>query len=390
MQKEIIMKKDRVYRLIIAGDIFPSEGNISLFEKGDTQTLFGSEICQLFSEADFSIVNLEGALTDSEEKQEKVGGPSLKAPQKTIEGIKSLGVNAVALANNHVTDYSNQGYFDTIKTLNESGIQYVGSGDDISSIKTYLTVVFENYKVCIYNVSETFFNSPDKETAGVNLYDEWVVLNEIKELKKKHDYLIVIYHGGAEYFPYPTPLTRKRFHRMADCGADFITAQHTHCIGCEEHYCDSYLLYGQGNFLFARQKSDITKSGLIIKISFNNGKIVIDKYLIRVNNNIVRFADKQDFSQFEERSRNVNDLSLIEKQYQKIKAREIMNRYLCAAKGSFPFRRVVLKFFPSKVRRNLYKSYSRYQILMNIHAMEHDRTNEDMLAAWKYILEQTE
>lgn len=35
-------------------------------------------------------------------------------------------------------------------------------------------------------------------------------------------------------------------------GADIITAQHTHCNGCEEWYNGTYLLYGQGNFLFSR------------------------------------------------------------------------------------------------------------------------------------------
>ena len=59
------MNENTVYKIIIAGDLFPSDGNIDLFEKGDARSLFGPEVCQLFSEADFSIVNLEGALTDS-------------------------------------------------------------------------------------------------------------------------------------------------------------------------------------------------------------------------------------------------------------------------------------------------------------------------------------
>ena len=67
------------HRIIIAGDLFPSAGNIHLFEMGDSQTLYGPEVCQLFSDADFSIVNLEGVLTESEDRLEKASGPSLKA-----------------------------------------------------------------------------------------------------------------------------------------------------------------------------------------------------------------------------------------------------------------------------------------------------------------------
>lgn len=384
------MRKENLFSLVIAGDLLPSDGNIDYFEKGDVETLFGTEICQLFAHADFSIINLEGALTDSEEKQEKVGGPSLKAPLKTIEGIKRLGVKAVALANNHVTDYCNKGYLDTIEALNKAGIQYVGSGEKQSTIKTHLTIEYDSKRICIYNVSETFFNVPDDNIAGVNLYDEWIVLNEIKELKNTHDYLIVIYHGGAEYFPYPTPLTRKRFYRMADCGADFITAQHTHCIGCEEHYGNSYLLYGQGNFLFARQKSEITKTGLIISISFDLDNVFIDKYLIKTQDSLVRLEKEQDLSAFEERSKKVNDLYTIEQYYQQIKAKDIKDKYILAAKGKFLLRKVFLKLFPYHFKRHISKSYTRNQILMNLHALGSDRTNEYMRATWKYILDKQE
>ena len=64
-------------------------------------------------------------------------------------------------------------------------------------------------------------------------------------------------------------MVRRRFHRMVDCGADFVTAQHTHCIGCEEYYNGAYLLYGQGNFFFARQYTKkMTREGLVVEICF--------------------------------------------------------------------------------------------------------------------------
>ena len=261
-------------RIIVAGDLLPSVNNYELFEKGDANELFSEEICRLFADADFSIANLEGPLTDSECPQKKAG-PAIKAPTKTVTGIKNLGLSAVALANNHVTDYLQQGVEDTVRVLELSEIKHVGivaGGGNLSGGKKYLSLDEKGKKVCIYNVSETFFNQPDQDGLGANTYDEWIVCNEIKELKKSHDFLIVIYHGGAEYLPYPSPQTKTRFHRMADCGADFITAQHTHCIGCEEWYKGSYLLYGQGNFLFARQKKypGLTKDGLVSEVCISD------------------------------------------------------------------------------------------------------------------------
>ena len=379
--------KDKTYRIIIAGDYLPNATNIPLFEAGDAQQLFGKEICHLFGEADFSIVNLEGALTDAVEQQEKIG-PVLKAPISTVKGIKSLGVDAIALANNHIMDYGPKGYSDTIRCLETARIQHVGSGKDSNNVKTHISLTLGEKRVCIYNVSETFFNIPDEHTAGVNLYDEYIVCNELKELKQKHDYIIVIYHGGAEYLPYPTPMVRRRFHRMVDCGADFITAQHTHCIGCEEYYNGAYLLYGQGNFFFARQYTKkMTREGLVVEICIREKSVEIKKHKIFVTNqDLLRYAADQSLNDFEERSRQIDNEELICSEYERVKAADIMSKYLMAFKGNSIWNRMMLRLFPKRYKDYLLNTYTKRQILINQTVVNQDRRQEDMRFVWNYIV----
>ena len=376
-------------KVLIAGDLFPSEENYGLFVKGDAESLFGEEICQLFAQADFSIANLEGALTDSKEPQQK-DGPSIKAPMETIAGIKKLGLTAVALANNHITDYQNQGCIDTFHTLEKAGIKYVGlvTSDKAQSDGKFLSIEIKGKRICIYNVSETFFNQPFKDCYGAHLYDEWIVCNEIMNLKKEHDFLVVLYHGGAEYLPYPTPQTRTRFLRMAECGADFITSQHTHCIGCEEWYNGSYLLHGQGNFLFARQKMfpDITKQGLVCEIMITDDSFCIKNHVVNINGNVLEYDSKQDLTQFKERSKHVDDDEFIVKEYQKLKVGEIMNKYLIASKGGYPFQRIIKRLFPSVIKHPE-QTYVYGQVLRNYNVLQGERRREDMYYVWKYILE---
>ena len=385
-----MQKNENTHKIIIAGDLLPSGKNIELFEKGDAEKIFGQVVCQLFSDADFSIINLEGALTDSDEKQLKVD-PILKAPIAAINGIKNLGVKAVALANNHITDYCDKGYDDTINTLEKAGLQHFGSGYNKSCIKTHLSLQLGNRKVGIYNVSETFFNSPNENSAGCNLYDEWVVLNEIKELKKTHDYIIVIYHGGAEEFPYPTPLVRKRFHRMADCGADFITAQHTHCIGCEERYKDSYLLYGQGNFLFARMKNPITKQGLITEIAFddvNEKSIKVKHHRIHVSDQeVMEYDENQVFSDFIDRSQEIKNFKEIEVRYQEFafNNHKIKYRNLTACKGGGFINMLLAKYLPSFYKKRLEK-YDQQQLLRMLISHDGERYREDFSACLQVML----
>ena len=377
-------------KIIVAGDILPWKNNVELFKKGDALTLFGEKVCNLFESADFSIINLEGPLTDATVKQDKIG-PVIKADKETIKGIQALNVKAVALANNHITDYLQKGIDDTLSTLQHAGIKSVGIVDyqNKSKESKYLSVTDGQHKVCIYNVSETFFNQPTKKSSGVNIYDEWIVLNEIKELKQQHDYLIVIYHGGAEFFPYPTPQTRTRFHRMADCGADFITAQHTHCIGCEEWYNGSYLLYGQGNFYFAKQDDIPMKTeGLVMEISLDNQGVQINRHRVELNKNYcIEYSKDQSLSSFYERSKNIDNEELIIEEYKQLKPDNIVESYLLAYKGRNYIWNKLKAFLPKKIWKKLIESYSDSQIKRIFFVITSDRASEDVHYIWKKLLD---
>ena len=377
------------YRIVIAGDLIPSGKNVKLFEEGNAEGLFGEKIIDLFSNSDFSIFNLEGPLTSFLHAMEKTG-PAIKAPQECIKGIKGLGIKAVALANNHITDYEEQGYKDTIRVLDENGIEHLGAGECIDIIKKHISLSLGDKRVCIYNVSETFYNIPTASKPGVNLYDEYVVCNDIRELKQTHDYVIVIYHGGTEEFPYPTPLLRQHFHRMADSGADFITAQHTHCIGCCEQYKGSYLLYGQGNFLFARMKNQLTKQGLITEIFFSDKDVRINQHVVSVTkDDVVRYDETQDLSGFYTRSDELSDFSKIEEKYKFFAYNRpiIKTRNLKSFRGDLLLYRIVNKMSSRLYNKFFLEKYEREQLLRVAKLLESERYNEDMLAALRFMLE---
>lgn len=380
---------EEYHSIVLAGDLFPSGKNISLFEEGNVDLLFGARIVDLFHKADFSFFNLEGTLTSSNNSQEKTG-PVIKASEKCIIGIKNLGVNAVMLANNHITDYQKEGFVDTIKLLNKNEIQYVGAGENKVSIKKSISVEIGEKKVCIYNVSELFYNQATTTSPGTNIYDEYVVCNEIKELKQSHDYLIVIYHGGAEEFPYPTPMLREHFHRMVDCGADFITAQHTHCIGCFEWYKGAYLLYGQGNFLFARMKKDMTKHGLITEIVFSKSGVDIIQHVVSVtSDDVVRYDEPQDLTLFNRRSDELKDDVMIQKKYHQFcyESAIIKDRFLDSFRGDSIYYRLIKKLPGNLYKKHLMEKYNLEQLMRISKCMESERYAENMFACVQYMME---
>ena len=371
-------------KIIIVGDFFPTEQNVAYFEKGDVNSLLGESIIQLFDNADFSICNLEGALTDHDERCRKTG-PVKVAPTKAIEAYRKLGIKCCLLANNHSTDGGHQGVLDTMKVLDESGIQSIGAGKCNRLITRSSCYEIGGLNVGLYNVSETMYNIPTDNYAGVWLYDEYVVCNEIKELKQKCDYLIVVYHGGIEKFPFPSPETRKRFYRMADCGANIILSQHTHCVGCEEWYNGSYLLYGQGDFLLKNFAPGLTDTGLIIELDIVDCKVEVKKHLVKsVDNLFVRYDEKQDFSAFEERSAKLYDEVYVSQHLQKFCDGEL-RLYLKAFKSPSKYMTRFASCFPKVYRKWLFR-YNERDLMFTLHTLRSEQNRETAIIGIEHLL----
>lgn len=361
--------------IIIVGDLFPVPSNFDKFSVGDSNYLFGKQICKLFAEADYCICNLEGALTDRPGKCGKTG-PVLFAPTATVKGYQSLGIDCCTLANNHITDAGDEGVLDTMTALDDVKITHIGAGMNKDVICHYIFFNVGEMKFCLYNVCETMYNAPSKTRPGAFLYDEYVVCKELETLKPQCDYLIVIYHGGAEKFRYPSPQTRQRFHRMVDSGANMILSQHTHCVGSEEYYKGAYLLYGQGNFLFRSFNNEFTDTGLIIELVLGDGKSEVRKHLVRAVGDTVRYDEQQDFASFDMRSAQVLDEDFVMERYREYCLQELPV-YLGAYKSRFPGRRILRHFFP-KAYQNLLRTcaFDHHDILFTLHSLRSEQNRE--------------
>lgn len=382
-----MQEENTIGKIIIVGDLFPVPSNFDKFSEGDIQYLFGDKICQLFKEADYRICNLEGALTDQPGECEKTGAV-LFAPTSTINMFRKLGIDCCTLANNHITDAGDSGVIDTMRVLDTNGICHLGAGCSSDDIKHFISFNVGQKIVGLYNVAETMYNEPTTAKPGAYLYDEYIVCKEIELYRQQCDYLIVIYHGGAEKFRYPSPQTKKRFHRMVDSGANLILSQHTHCVGSEEHYKGAYLLYGQGNFLFRSFNDGFTNSGLIIELVLSSESVGIKKHLVKAVSNTVRYDEQQDFASFDKRSSRINDDAFIQQQFDNYCLNELPV-YLKAYKGKIPFRSILARFFPKVYRCLLFKGYDRKQLLLALHSLRSEQNREIAIDGLKKYLENT-
>lgn len=373
-------------KLIIVGDLFPVPSDVNRFIEGNIQNLFGDKICKLFADADFRICNLEGTFTDGKERMEKTG-PVLIASTQAIKAFKALGIDFCMLANNHITDGGTRGVKDTIEAIEKADIRHIGAGMNEVAIPHYVILNIEGKKICIYNVCETMYNKPSSSHAGAWLYDEYVICKELESLKSQCDYIVVVYHGGIEKFRYPSPETKKRFHRMADSGADVILSQHTHCIGCEEYYNGSYLLYGQGDFLFNNFRPKLTGTGLIIELVFENDKLSVKKHMTKCSDNYcLEYVDNPDFSEFEERSSHVNDDAFLYAQFQQFCMKEL-RLYLTAFKSPGYLLRILRRLFPKHFNNWLCsKAFRRKDLMFALHTLRSEQNRETAITGIEGLL----
>lgn len=238
-------------KILFCGDISPTTDNCHLFAQGEPAPLF-SDVAPLFSGTDFSVVNLECALTDSDRPICKIG-PAIKAPVATAELFAKMGVTHCNLSNNHFFDFGPQGAADSLAALEKAGLGATGFGKNEADAQKNLILEKDGKTLCVIAVCEHEYSYALPERMGTRAFDPFETPLAIREAKTKYDRVAVLYHGGKEQCQYPSPRLLKACRAMAKSGADVILCQHSHCIGCYEEYEGCHIVYGQGNFHFVKE-----------------------------------------------------------------------------------------------------------------------------------------
>lgn len=262
-------------KTLLLGDLSPTAISNELFEKQDTATLFNDTL-DLYKNNDVCFVNLECALTDSENAIKKFG-PNLKAHPNTAKVLKNIGVTHCGLSNNHIFDFGIEGTVDTLKYLDEERLEYTGFGNNVEDSRRDLIIEKDGEKIAIIAVCEHEYSYALEDRMGSRPFDEFETLEDIRVAKQNADRVIVIYHGGKEHCRFPSPRLMRAFRAMARAGADVVLGQHSHCIGCYENYNGSHLLYGQGNFHFVKPSfmtvAESWNTSLAVKYDTKSGEI---------------------------------------------------------------------------------------------------------------------
>ena len=309
--------------ICLGGDIVPPTKNQKAFCDGDIDKLIDDNLQGVLNVSDVNILNLETPLCDKLTPIAKCG-PNLHTPSACVRGLRTMNITALGCANNHILDYGCEALIRTTKLCNEWGIDVFGIGKKLQEAAKPYIIEKNGRRVGVYACAEHEFSIATETCAGANPYDALYSFDHVTALKTECDYVIVMFHGGKEYYRYPSPDIQRICRRFVEKGADLVVTQHTHCIGCRENYKDGVIIYGQGNFLFDQSAFGDKESyanGLLLKITLSAHNTVEELPVILRDDGSLSLATQKDrekiITGYKKRSQEIITEGFVDDNYDK-------------------------------------------------------------------------
>jgi len=216
---------------------------------------FLKNVKHIFEEDDFTIVNFEGTLTESENIREAKEW-NHKGKPEYVNILKNASVEAVTLGNNHIMDYQMDGVNDTIKTMKEAGIAYALNGDWGNQLGMYEV---KGVKIGFVSVNEVY--------DGQRVY-KWLE-DGLKELREQGADIVIAANHWGEHRGHEENEDQIALGRWCvDMGYDLVIGCHSHVLQGIEVYNGKYIVHGMGSFCYGGSKNPAEKETMIFQAKF--------------------------------------------------------------------------------------------------------------------------
>jgi poly-gamma-glutamate synthesis protein (capsule biosynthesis protein) len=242
-------------------------GDFYLNTLSPDENYFPAEILDIFKNSDLNIVNLECPVVNNRKNKIIKTGPNLSGSPHSFHYLKQIRTNLVTLANNHLMDFGSEGLSDTLSLCKVNSIGWVGAGMSREEAQRPYVNESGGIKISVLNFAENEWSTTSGNKPGANPQNIVENVRQIKKARESSDFVIVIIHGGHEFYHLPNPGMVSRYRFFAENGASVIIAHHPHCISGFEIYHNVPVFYSIGNFLFTMRSSrESWYTGLILNL----------------------------------------------------------------------------------------------------------------------------
>lgn len=194
---------------------------------------------------------------------------TFRAAPERVEILKTLGVDVVKLANNHIYDYGEAAFLDTLDVLDSAGIAHMGAGRNLNEALKPVYKEIDGKTVAFVAASRAEKNIMTPEASAdrpgiLRCYDTARFKEVIKEARNHADFVIAYVHWGTEYSFKLEGVQRSTGKEYIDAGADAVIGAHSHCLQGMEYYNGKPILYSLGNYWFNEKTLDTA----LVKLHF--------------------------------------------------------------------------------------------------------------------------
>lgn len=282
-----------------AGGQAGKQGRVSLYFVGDVgpnrrkpESLL-APVAPVLRQADILFGQLENQLSRKGvlqvDARHGMAGPLMCAHPRNVSALTSAGFDVLSFTANHGLDFGPEAFLDTIQTLRRNDIQVIGAGKDIAEARqpailrrkgtvfgflAYCSVVAPGRAASKDKPglaplrAQTFYEqidyqpgTPPKIISVPNEEDLRAMKQDIRELKRRVDVVIVSMHWGVHFAPAVIPMYEWELgHAAIDAGADLIIGGHPHILKGIEVYKGKVIFHSVGNLAFDLDSEKMFKS----------------------------------------------------------------------------------------------------------------------------------
>jgi Tol biopolymer transport system component len=250
---------------LAAGDMLMGWYVNDVYIKKEGPEYLFRRIADLTRSADIAFGNFENPMTNRGESV--TWCCKFRASPDAVKGLTYAGIDVVNLANNHMGDYGADAVADTLKTLEQNGIGYIGAGRDRNAARSPWITTTQGVKIAIlgYNEIGASAYAATNQQAGTAWIEMDNVVAEIKRAKSQADFVIVSFHWGSEFTVHANKSQQDMARRAAEAGADLIVGHHPHVVQGVGFFNDVFVNYSIGDFVYSQPTRPATGEGIILR-----------------------------------------------------------------------------------------------------------------------------
>lgn len=285
------------------GDIAFSEYTKEIYK---TPEKIDNKIYEFLSSNDYNVLNFESPVTESI-LSEKAALTHKSSPETLMFIKEKINNPILSIANNHMMDFGPKGLLDTIKYMKKENLSFIGAGKNSDQATDYV-ILGKNIKVGVIaaQYKDYYIATSDSPGPAQNKHFK-IIKQKIKELKRKTDWVVMVYHGGEEFINTPMPYTRKLYKKFLSWGVDIVVAHHPHTVQGYEKIDNKMIFYSLGNFIFDTnfQRAQYgTDAGILLNLEFTKDKYEFNGYPVKRNRELGTINMIEKNSHFKDVNKN--------------------------------------------------------------------------------------